>query len=139
MVVRLVAGGLAALALALAGCGDTLSREEYDKRGGRVLEEAVPAIEKAKAAARENPRDPAVYRRLADELRKFADELDAVGRPPTQLASRHDRIVEKMREGADQFDEAAAALAAGNVEKFQEKADDALKTVDDAAGGGAFG
>jgi hypothetical protein len=130
-------GALAALAV--AGCGGGLSREEYHERGERVLAKAVPAIEKAKVAAKEHPRDPAVYRRLATVLRTFAHDLEAVGDPPSELANRHDEIIERSREGADLWDEAADALARGDTRKFQEKADEALKTVDAAARGGAFG
>jgi hypothetical protein len=44
-----------------------------------------------------------------------------------------------MREGADQWDDAADALARGDTDEFRHTADEALKTVDEAAGGGAFG
>ena len=132
------AGGLAALAVALAGCGDALSQEEYDKRGGAVLRKAVPIIEADKTAIKERPSDPAAYRKLAADLRQFADDLEAVGNPPDHLTRRHDRIIDKMREGAGLWEDAAAALARGNTERFQELADEALQPIDSAAGG-AFG
>jgi hypothetical protein len=133
---RALAGGVAALVL--AGCGNALSQEEYDKRGGAVLRKAVVVIEADKAEIEKHPEDPAVYRKLAADLRQFADDLDAVGSPPAHLTRRHDRIIDKMREGADLWDDAAAALARGDTERFQELADEALKTID-AAAGGPFG
>ena len=98
-----------------------------------VLAHSGRAIAEDKAAIRANPRDPAVYRRLAGDLRGFADDLVAVGDPPAELSSRRDRIVKHMREAADLFDEAATALARGDIKTFQEKGDAALRAADKAA------
>jgi hypothetical protein len=124
--------GAALALLAVAGCGG-LSREEYNRRGDRVLRKAVIAVEADKQTIREHPRDPAAYRALAKDLRAFAADLEDIGEPPTGLGVRQEKIIDKMREGADRFDDAAKALAGGDIETFQREADEGLKAVDDAA------
>ena len=131
---------LAALAaLAIAGCGGGLSRQEFDKRGNNVLAHAIARVEIDKAAIRRQPREPAGYHKLASDLRLFADQLEAVGEPPRELSARIDRILEHMRGAAGLFDAAADALAKGEIDVFRQKLALALRTVNQAAGSGMFG
>jgi hypothetical protein len=110
---RLLLLALAALAVALAGCGSEsrLSKTEYDAKltkTGSELAEASKALAKAKTG----PEFASGAEQIQAGLRKAADDLDDV-RPPKDVDAANDRLVDALRGLADEFDKVRDAAKEG--------------------------
>jgi hypothetical protein len=110
---RFVLLTLAALALVLAGCGGgaRLSKAEYEqklKSTGVELAEASKTLADAHTAAE----FVTGVDQVQEAIRKAADDLDGV-RPPEDVASANDRLVNALRVLADEFDKVKEAAKGG--------------------------
>jgi hypothetical protein len=113
---RLLLLALAALAVALAGCGSEsrLSKADYEgklTRAGQELAEASTPLAQAKTG----PEFASGAAQIQDALRKAADDLDDV-RPPDDVDAANDRFVTALRGLADEFDKVKEAAKGGPKE-----------------------
>jgi hypothetical protein len=110
---RLFLLALAALAVALAGCGSgsRLSKGAYERvltKAGKELAEASKPLANAKTG----PEFASGVEQVQAGLRKAADDLDDV-RPPQDVESANDRFVDALRGLADEFDKVKEAAKGG--------------------------
>jgi len=104
---------LAALAVGLGGCGGDarLSKAEYEQKltaVGRELAEASKPLAQAKTG----PGFVSAVEQIQGGLRKAADDLGGV-KPPEDVASANDRLVDALRGLVDEFDKVKEAAEGG--------------------------
>ena len=104
---------LAALAVGLAACGGKarLSKADYEQKlttAGRELAESSKPLAKAKTG----PEFVSAVEQIPDGLRKAADDLGGV-KPPEDVQSANDRLVDALRGLADEFDKVKDAARGG--------------------------
>ena len=116
---RLLLLALAALTLALAGCGSKsrLSKGAYE---GVLTKTGKELAEASKALAKEKTGEEFVSgaEQIQAGLREAADDLDDV-RPPDDVDAANDRFVDALRGLADEFDKVRVA-AKGGAKKARE-------------------
>jgi hypothetical protein len=116
---RLLLLALAALAVGLGGCGgaDRLSKRDYEQKLTGVGQELADAS-KPLAQAKTGPEFVSGVEQIQDGLRKAADDLGGL-KPPKDVESANDRLVDALRGLADEFDKVKEA-AKGGVKKARE-------------------
>ena len=110
---RLLLLALAALMLAVAGCGteSRLSKGAYEgvlTKTGKELAEASTALAEAKTGEE----FVSGAEQIQEGLRRAADDLDDV-RPPKDVDAANDRFVDALRGLADEFDKVRVAAKGG--------------------------
>lgn len=110
---------LAALAVGLGGCGGEarLSKADYEQKLTAVGRELADAS-KPLVAAKTGPEFASGVEQIQGGLRKAADDLGGV-KPPEDVQSANDRLVDALRGLADEFDKVKEA-AKGGAKKARE-------------------
>lgn len=104
---------LATLAALLAGCGSA-DRVEYERelaKVGRMVDRSLAQLPGDEAETV----DQADVRRIADDLREAAAQLDDID-PPEDAAEAHEQLARGMRGVANAFDELADDLDAATTD-----------------------
>jgi hypothetical protein len=110
---RFVLLAAGALTLALGGCGGgaRLSKVDYEQKlkaaGQQLVESSRPL-----AQAKSGPEFVSSVEQVQDALREGADDLDG-GKPPEDVEAANDRLVNAMRDLADEFEKVKAAGQSG--------------------------
>jgi hypothetical protein len=113
----------AAVALAVAGCGNGEKNDYVDK----VNEIQNHLQTQATQAISEAPANPAQAGELVKKLQSLfadtADQLKAVD-PPSDVADLHQQLVDKVREVSEQIGKVSDAFDSGNPQQIQQAATD---------------
>jgi hypothetical protein len=117
----LVVVASAAVALAVAGCGNAEKNDYVDKVNeiqSNLQTQATQAISSA-------PTSPAQAGELVKKLESIfsdaADQLAAVD-PPSDVADLHNQLVDKIREVSDEVGKLSDAFESGNPQQIQQAA-----------------